>query len=334
MEWNKGFSAQYYCSIVDPATWRDLRRIELTGGSVSKSTTSLMESASLDLTELPNGIEAWIRIWLDTKQSDAGAHEAVFTGLVSTPSTQWNGLLKSYDAECYSVLKPANDVSMPKGWYAPAGSNGAMLAASLLSIGAPPVEYAEPSPTLYSSIIAENNETNLSMAWKIINAIGWRIRINGYGNISICPKAVEASVTLDALANDCVELDVKDTRDLFSCPNVFRATFDKMTAVARDDDPDSPLSTVSRGREIWKEETNCKLNTGETLTQYTRRRLRELQAPARAVSYKRRYIPDLFPGDMVQIHYPAQGINDIFRIMSQKVDLGYNAQTAEEVTEP
>ena len=53
MEWNKGFSARYYYTVVDAASWRDMERHELTGGSVSKNTTSLMESAGLDLTDVP-----------------------------------------------------------------------------------------------------------------------------------------------------------------------------------------------------------------------------------------------------------------------------------------
>lgn len=333
MEWDKGFSAQYYCTIIDSATWRDLRRIELTGGNVTKSTENLMEAASLDLTELPEGIEAWIRVWLTAKQNDSGAHEAVFTGLMSSPSVKWNGMRKSYSAECYSVLKPAADILMQKGWFAPGGSNGAKLAAKLLSVGAAPVTYADSSPVLYSSIIAENNETNLSMAWKIVKAIGWRIRITGYGNISVEPKSTEAPVTLDVLANDCVEVEVTDKRDLFACPNVFRASYNKMTAVARDDNEDSPLSTVNRGREIWKEETDSKLNAGESLAEYAYRRLAELQAPSRTLSYKRRYIPDVLPGDAIKIYYPAQDIHDVFRISSQKIELSYGARTAEEVTE-
>ena len=333
MDWFRGFSAQYYCTVVDPQSWRDIRRIELTDGMVTKTNSNLMESADLGITELPEGIETWVRVWFNAKQGDDGAHEAVFTGLMSAPSVSWNGVRSDHKVECYSVLKPASDILLPKGWYAPAGSNGARLSAELLGAGMAPVTYADASPMLLGSIIAENNETNLSMARKIVDAIGWRIRISGYGEISIEPKATEPNVILDALANDCVEMEVTDTRDLFSCPNVFRASRDKLTAIARDDDPNSPLSTVSRGREIWKEETSCKLNTGESLAEYTQRRLKELQAPARVISYKRRFIPNLLPGDAVRIHYPAQNINDSFRVASQKIELGYNARTAEEVTE-
>ena len=330
MEWKDGFSALFYCSVVDAATWRDIARFELTGGSVSKTGTGLMESADLELNDLPATGEIWIRVWMDARQNGNAAHEALFTGILSVPGTEWDGDRHSYKAECYSVLKPAQDVLLPIGWYAPTFSSGAELAAKLLQVGAAPVEYEKNSPTLDSSIVAEGSENNLSMAWKIINAIGWRIRIDGRGVIHICPKAQEASGKFDSLENDSVETEIEDKKDWFSCPNVFRATNNGITAVARDDDPDSPYSTVTRGREIWKEDKSCNLNAMESLEEYVIRRLKEEQSPARVCNYSRRYYPDLYPGDVIRLHYPAQSIDENFRISSQQIELGYNARTSEE----
>ncbi len=330
MNWNDGFSAAYYYTIVDSTTWRDTTRHELTGGSVSRTDSNLMQSASVDITELPSETETWIRVYLDARQQKDGAHEALFTGLMTAPTVEWDGNRKSYKSECYSVLKPAADILLGRGWYAAAGANGARAAATLLSAGAAPVEYAENSPHLTSSIVAENNETNLSMAWKILNAIGWRIRITGDGVIHITPKASERSAELDSLGNDIVELSVSDTRDWFRCPNVFRAESGDLTAIARDEDENSRISVSGRGREVWAEERDCKLNDGESLQEYALRRLREEQSPARTVSYSRRYLPDVSVGDIVRIHYPKQHIEADFRISSQSIEFGYGARTSEE----
>ena len=48
MDWSKGFSATYYMSIVDPVTWRDVDRIEIKGGEISRSESELVESADVD----------------------------------------------------------------------------------------------------------------------------------------------------------------------------------------------------------------------------------------------------------------------------------------------
>ena len=332
MNWKKGYSASYYLKTVDPATWRDIDTYNIISGSVSRSDGALKESASLEMNTIPEGVEAWVRIYIDAAQGTDGERQAIFTGLMSTPANDWEGLRKSHSCECYSVLKPADDVRLKKGFYVPAGFNGAQAAADLLK-GYAPVEYADGAPCLASSIIAENNETQLTMAEKIIDAIGWRIRISGDGTISIQPQDTEPRAYLDTLENDIVELDVTDTRDYFSCPNVFRATSGDLTAIARDDDQDSPLSTISRGREVWKEETSCKLNENESIAQYAMRRLKEEQAPSHEASYVRRFLPDLTVGDAAGLNFPAQGISGTFRITSQKIDLGYGARTSEEAIE-
>jgi hypothetical protein len=134
----------------------------------------------------------------------------------------------------------------------------------------------------------------------------------------------------DALENDIIELTVTDAQDWYSCPNVLRVINGDMTAIARDDDPDSKYSTVRRGREIWMEETSPSLNNGESIEEYAFRRLKELQSPARQIGYDRRFVPDIVPGDIVGVHHPAQRIDGDFRITSQRIELGYGCRTSEE----
>lgn len=316
-------------TLVDPVSWRDTERIEIISGSISRSGGALMEAADIELTELPGG-DAWVRVYLDARQEGSDAHEALFTGILSAPSTTWYGMVRTHRTECYSVLKPAADVLLQRGYYAPTGIEGAVMAANLLQ-GFAPVTYDDNSPALASAIVAEEGESRLTMAQKILEAIGWRIRINGSGEIHICKQADEAQARFDALENDIIELNVSDSQDWFSCPNVFRATADNMTAVARDEDENSPLSTVTRGREIWKEESSAQLNENESIAEYAMRRLREEQAPARSVSYTRRFCPDLYIGDHIYLHHPAQNIDGEFKINNQRIELGYGARTSEEV---
>jgi len=330
MNWSRGFLADYHYTIVDPATWRDLRSYNLTDGSVMKTTDGLMESADIGITSLPSEGETWVRIYLAAMQDGTVTREALFTGLLQAPTTDWDGRRESHQAELYSVLKPADDILLPRGWYALAGSDGARLAAELLDAGPAPVTYEEGSPRLASHMIAEAHETNLSMARKLVDAIGWRIRLSGDGQISIEPRATRTAAMFDPNGNDVVELAITDQRDWYSCPNVFRAQINNLVAVATDDDPDSPFSTVSRGREIWKEDDAIALNDGESIEEYAIRRLKEEQMPARMISYGRRYMPGVGPGDLVGLTYPGQRISGTFRVLSQRIELGYGARVAEE----
>lgn len=331
MDWTKGFSANYHITTVDPLTWRDVDRIEITGGSIKKEKTGLMQSANVDCIRYEQGTERWIRVWLDASQEGDNAHDALFTGLACSPEREFEGVLETNTLECYSVLKVADDVLLERGWYAPSGVTGSNIVKQLLSITPAPIIEEEGSPQLQSAIIAEDGESRLSMAQKILDAIGWRLRISGYGTITICPYSNEAVIVIDSIEYDIVEPKVTVKNDWYDCPNVFRAVDDDVSAVARDDSINSPLSTVNRGREIWKEETNCHLNDKETVAEYAIRRLKEEQSVAVEYSYKRRYVPGVEPSDVIRIHYPAQDIDSYMEVKSQSISIGYGASVSESV---
>ena len=331
MDWNKGFSAVYYASLVDRATWRDTDKFEITGGSVTRSDSSLIESADVSTRYQFEG-EKWIRVYMDTRQDGAAGHVALFTGLAVPPQTDIKGNVISYSLECYSVLKPAEDVLLDRGFYVAESANSGDVLMQLLKVTPAPVEVArEFTPRLKTTIIAEEGETHLSMVYKVLKAIGWRIRLTGDGRIIICPKANKASVTYDALDNDAVEPQITMNHDWFACPNVFRAIADDMMAIARDDRPESALSTVSRGREVWMEETGCTLNLGEGIAEYALRRLKEEQAKAYDCSYRRRFHPDVTVSDLVALHYPKQGLNGNYKVTEQRIELGSGCRMEEQV---
>lgn len=333
MIWSDGFTATYYVKIIDPKAWREVSRLEITGGTIDRSTAELLESADITTTELPEGGEVWMRIWLDASRGGV-IHVPLFTGLTSAPSRSIDGRRESFQIECYSVLKPIDDILTERGYYIPAEVPAPQAAARLLRTGIAPVEVedAETMPCLTEAIIAEDGETNLTLAEKVLEAVNWRIRIDGYGTIHVEPKTDRAATMFDVNNNDVIELQVTDENDWYSCPNVLRAISGDLTAVARDDDPASPLSTVSRGREIWVEESSVSLSKNESLAAYAYRRLRELQSPARTVSYARRFDPDVRVGDVVRINHPEIGIDGSFRITSQSLELTYGCRTTEEAT--
>lgn len=331
MDWSKSFSASYYMSIVDPITWRDVDRININGGEISRSESELMESADVDCVRYDQSSERYVRIWLNTRQEGSSSHTALFTGLATSPDRDINGTLVTNKVQCYSVLKPAKDVLLQRGWYAPAGVSGALIVKDLLSIIPAPIRIEGDAPDLAQAVIAEDGESHLSMAWKVLNAINWRIRIEGDGTVVLCSQADSVSTIFDPLSNDIIEPQITVEYDWYECPNVFRAVMDDISAVARDDDPNSPLSTVSRGREIWMEETDCDLNVGETISQYAHRRLKEEQSIAMKVSYDRRFIPDIRTGDLVGLKLPAQGIIGTFIVESHTVEIGRGARTSEDI---
>lgn len=330
MDWSKGFSASCYMTIVDPASWRDIERVEIKGGTVSRSVSGLMQSADITCTDFDPDREQWVRVYLDAAQAGDVAHVALFTGLSSVPERSVNGNRTEYPLACYSVLKPAEDILLDRGWYAMTGQRSGDVIEALLSNLPAPVTVREGSPLLIRSIIAEDGETRLSMVDKILTAIGWRLRIEGDGSIEVCPADSLPRATFGD-GNDVIEPQLKLKKDWFDCPNVFRAISGDKSAVARDDSEDSMLSTVSRGREIWKEDRDCQLSDSEGLQQYAERRLAEEQAVAWSVRYRRRYDPAVTAGDLVRLHYPGTGLQEDDTVVSQSITLKLGAAVEEEV---
>ena len=76
---------------------------------------------------------------------------------------------------------------------------------------------------------------------------------------------------------------------------------------------------------------DCTPHVEQPVAEYATRRLPELQQVATTASYTRRFDPNVTAGDRIRLSYPEQGLQGIFRTTSQKIDLGYCADTEEEV---
>lgn len=336
MNWDKGFMSQYYATFVDPETWRDIEKFNIVSGSIKRSDSGLRHSADLTCINYKQSVERLIRIYLDTKQAGSSSHVPLFTGLAAAPQDDINGKRISNPLECYSVLKFAEDVLLPIGYYVPSGVSGAQLVKQLLSAVTPaPIDIIGNSPALSQYIIAENNENYLSMSEKILTAINWRLRLKGDGSIEIRPMAFWSDIKarFNPTDHDSIKPQLKAINDWYSCPNVFRAVMNDTSATARDDSVNSPLSTVNRKREVWMEERDCHLAKNETLAEYSQRRLKEVQRHYLSVEYDRRFYPDIYPSDLIELNYPVQGIDGTFYVTSQSIDINYGAETSEEVVQ-
>lgn len=330
MDWDKGLTIAYRMMIVDPVTWRDTEEVKMIKGSASSTNENLRQSADITVSDFERKCEKYIRVWLEAEQSGSASRVALFTGLANAPEASIGTSTKEVTLSCHSVLKPA-DIPLERGWYAPAGMLGGDVIKSMLSVTPAPVIVQPGSPALKDYIIAEDDENHLTMTDKVLKAIGWRMWITGYGEIMVGPPADEPSATFGE-DYDVIKQPVEPNDTWFGIPNVFKAVSGDMAAVARDDSPDSAVSTVNRGREVWSTETDCLLNDGESLEQYSQRRLKEEQQDSGSMKYDRRFHPDVFPSGLVRIHYPEYGLNGLFYVESQDMEFNTEASVSEEVS--
>ena len=335
MDWNRGYTSQYYMTLVDPDTLRDTERFEITGGTIKYESTNLRTSADIDCKNYNETTEQLVRVWLDTFQDGGGSsHTPLFTGYTSSPDRNIQGTKETRNMQCYSVLLPASDVYLRRGWYAPAGINALLVIKQLLKPTNFPVEISDETSEnleLKQAIIAEQGETNLTMVEKLLEVINWRMWIDGLGTIHIAPYSDVPVRSFNSVSYDMIEPTLTVSYNWFDCPNCVIAYMDDDYAIAKDEDSDTPMSIQNRSREVWYEETDVNLNEGETLQEFAFRRLKELQRVSLTIKYDRRFDPDVHLLDVVELNYPRQSISGNFLITSQSIALGFNAKTSEEV---
>lgn len=329
MDYSRGYTAQFYAVTVDPVSWSDMSRVELISGSISRTNADLRQTAQLSVRDFDPDREHWIRIYMDARQNEDISHIPLFTGLVSSPQDDINGAVKTLPLECYSVLEPLRDIKLDRGWYLPAGTNAAQAIKRLMQATPAPLVIPLSADYLQDFIIAENNESNLTMVDKVLTAMGWTLYIEGDGTVVVGPKPEDVVATFSSNDVDIIEKAVTIKHDWFSCPNVFRASSGDLTAIARDDNPNSPLSTVNRGREVIMAEDGVSLSSNEGIAQYADRRLKEEQNRIEEAQYNRRYWPSVNIGSLIKLDY--QQIRGLYTVKEQNISLTYAAQTAETV---
>ena len=222
MDWSRGYTAKYIARLIDRTSFNDMEEIPIISGSISRDITSnLLESATIETHERID--EQWMRIYMIATQNGGSERIPLFTGLASTPARDINGVQNKYSVDLYSVLKPAADWMVPLGYYLPSGVQGETLIKNLFDKVGIRMQSQLGSGVLTAPIVAEAGETYLSLAMQVLKAIGWYMYITGDGRVQMKPYETEPVTAFDT-EHDAIEPEIRDSKDMFSCPNVLRVT--------------------------------------------------------------------------------------------------------------
>lgn len=339
VDWTKSMQQTFEYYIVDPGTWMDKQRLEnVTSSSISRDIDSeTLGSATIDVTESPG--ECYIRIYLIVIQNGNTERFPLGTYLVQTPSTDFNGKRRTISMDSYTPLLELKEKMPPIGYYIPKGTDIMTIACQLLRENMrAPFAAITSGTTLPDDFVANTDDTWLTFLIDLIYKAKYTFNVDECGKILFAPRQDLASMQPIWTYNDdnssilYPELTVE--QDLYGVPNAVEVIYSNgdnpsdtdtvctLYAKVKNDDPNSPISTVNRGREILYRDTNPNLTgspTREEIQDYAKRLLKDLSSIEGTISYTHGYCP-VRVGDCVRLSYKRSGFEDIkARVVSQTI---------------
>lgn len=320
---------EYYT--VDPGTWKNVSLLDnVKSCTISRDATAeTLGSATLDVVESVG--ESYIRPYLITIQNGVREEHPLGTFLVQTPSSSFDGKIRNVSMDAYTPLLELKESPPPLGYSLLEGDNIMEKAYALVRehARAPVVETVN-DKTLFSDFVADINDNWLSFTSDLISNAKHEFALDDLGRILFAPKQDISSLqpvwTFDDGNSSILLPDITWDHDLYGIPNVVEVIYSSgrriYTAKAINDDPNSPTSTVSRGREIIHRVTDPDMignPTNYQIDEYAKQLLKELSSIEYEVSFSHGYCPVRL-GDCVRLNYERAGIVDVkAKIISQNI---------------
>lgn len=330
-DWTKSMQQTFEYYIVDPGTWRDVSKIDNVKKSTIKRDSELetLGSATIDIVESLG--ECYVRIYLITIQNGIKEKHPLGTFLVQTPSYSFDGKIRSVSVDAYTPLLELKENPPPLGYSILKDANIMENAYLLVREHArAPVMKTECSTTLFYDFVADTNDTWLTFLMDLISNAKYEFSMDELGRILFSPKQDTASLqpvwTYDDGNSSILDPSISMDHDLYGIPNVVEVVYsngaDHFYSRVVNDDVNSPISTVNRGREIIHRVTDPDLignPTEDQIDEYAEKLLRELSSLEYTVSYAHGYCP-VRVGDCVRLNYEKAGITNVkARVISQSI---------------
>lgn len=330
-DWLSSMQQTFEYYIVDPGTWKDKEKIDnVKSSTISRdSEVETLGSATIDITESVG--ECYIRIYLVTIQEGITEKHPLGTFLVQTPSSSYDGKIRNVSMDAYTPLLELKEKMPPLGYSILEGGSIMSMAGQLTQEHVrAPVVITKSEDTLKYDFVANTDDTWLTFLTDLIANAKYTFALDELGRILFSPKQDTASLqpvwTYTDDNSSILYPDLTMDHDLYGIPNVVEVIYsngnDLYYSKVVNDDSNSPISTVNRGREIIHRVTNPDVVGYATKTQideYAERLLRELSTIEYSLSYTHGYCP-VRVGDCVLFNYSKAGLTNVkAKVISQSI---------------
>ena len=341
VDWTSSMQQTFEYYTVDPNTWKDIKPIDnVISCSISRdSDTETLGSATINMKEAIG--ERYIRIYLVTIQNGIKDRHPLGTFLVQTPSFSFDGKAKDVSVDAYTPLLELKENLPPIG-YSVLKDDNIMSSAYRIcrEYARAPVIETGCSDILRSDFVANTDDTWITYLSDLIRNARYKFGLDELGRIIFLPIQETASLqpvwTYTDDNSSILYPDITMDRDLYGIPNVVEVVYSNGAghyyARAVNNSPNSPISTVKRGREIVYRETNPSLNGNPTESQtqeYAESLLRDLSTLECTVTYSHGYCPVRL-NDCVRLNYSRSGLSGIkAKVISQTIDCESSCKVTE-----
>lgn len=330
-DWTSSMQQTFEYYVVDPDSWKDVSKIEnVKSCTISRdSEAETLGSATIDVTESLG--ECYVRVYLITIQNGVREKYPLGTFLVQTPSSSFDGKIRDVSMDAYTPLLELKESPPPIGYSLLKDQNIMSITYQLVREHArAPVVEAECSTTLHNDFVANLDDTWLSFLTDLISNAKYTFSLDELGRILFAPNQDTASLnpvwTYDDGNSSILYPDISMDHDLYGIPNVVEVVYSRGSssyfARAVNDDSNSQISTVNRGREIIYRVNDPDMigdPTNNQIDEYAEQLLRELSTIEYTVSYTHGYCPVRL-GDCVRLNYERAGIVDVkAKVISQSI---------------
>lgn len=345
IDWLSSMQQTFEFYVVDPGTWRNTKRLNsVVSCTISRDADAeTLGSATIDVTEDIG--ECYIRVYLVVTQNGVTERFPLDTFLVQTPATTFSGMAKTVTLDAYTPLLELKENPPPLGYSILKDANIMTNAHIIARDNArAPIVPAACTEMLFKDFVANTNDTWLTFLIDLIANAKYNLALDEMGRILFSPEQDAASLqpvwTYDDSNSSILYPEISIDRDLYGIPNVVEVVYSSdgynETARAVNDDPNSPISTVNRGREIIHRVTNPEhinnpviTNDVNPLQEYADKLLRELSTLEVTLTYSHGYCPVRL-GDCVRLNYKRAGLTGVkAKVISQTIKCKSGCQVTE-----
>jgi hypothetical protein len=331
IDWTKPMRQTFEYYTVDPGTWKNIQRFTNVKSCVISrdSDAETLGSASFDITESVG--ECYIRVYLVAVQNGVEEKYPLGTFLVQTPSSSFDGKIRNVSLDAYTPLLELKENQPPIGYYIAKGENIMENAYRLVrNYARAPVSRSTCDNTLNYDFVADISDTWLSYIRDLAANAKFIFSLDETGGIIFSPKQDTASLQPIWTYNDdnssILFPDLTMNHDLYGVPNAVEVIYsngsDHYYSRIVNDDVNSPISTVNRGREIVHRVTDPDLigdPTKNQIDEYAEQLLRDLSSLEYSITYSHGYCPVRI-GDCVRLNYTRAGITNVkAKVVSQSI---------------